>query len=449
MSEFLESYIKNKNEIFIEKAVKVHGDKYDYSLINYITNTDKIKIICKTHGEFTQIPANHLMGANCPECSKESRRKLKTKTNEDFINDCKKLHGDIYDYTKTVYISSKHNIIVGCPIHGDFEILADNHRRKDGCCRCKNEKRVSKLKNDFIKNSKIIHNNKYDYSLVDYKNRITKVTIKCNKHGYFEQTPNNHLQGNGCNSCNLENRNDNRINYDKFVELASIIHQNKYTYNEENFLSTDENMLITCKIHGDFTQKPRQHLKNIGCKKCISEKTKQKLTNTTEQFIQKAEKIHKNRYDYSLVEYKHSREKVKIICDVHGIFKQAPVTHLKGSGCRKCSNLINIYKKEDYVKLSKTAILYVVLLEFEEESFIKIGKTKNSVKERLSNSISEYKYTTLHEYTSESGDIFDLEIKLHNKYYSYKYYPKIVFAGHTECYRLDLPIQEIVNEYHN
>lgn len=171
---------------------------------------------------------------------------------------------------------------------------------------------------------------------------------------------------------------------------------------------------------------------------------------TTEQFIEDARLVHGDKYDYSLVEYIHSREPIKIICPTHGVFEQKPYHHLLNKGCKECSKLFNVYKKEDYVKLSEKATLYLIKVYKDDEEFYKIGKTKDSVKKRFSNTnIKPYNYEIVQTYYDDSGKIFDLEIELHKKFYSYKYKPLYKFAGYGECYTLELPIEEVIDTWKN
>jgi len=371
-------------------------------------------------------------------------RNRKTRTKEQFIKECEKLHGQLYDYTLTDYKNCKEKVKIVCKTHGVFELIADNHQRKDGCPTCRKEKSIAERKASFIKRAKEIHGDTYDYSLVNYIKNQDKVTLICNVHGEFLQKPLNHLQGNGCNKCNIQKRFDDRLTTDEFIKKAKLIHGDTYLYNKTKYVRFDDPVTIECKHHGIFEQKPTNHIKGAGCIKCGINKISNKFISNTKDFISKAIKIHGNRYDYKDIEYTHSRQKVKIKCSTHGTFEQTPSTHLKGSGCQKCASLINVYKREDYIKLSKNAILYLVLLEFGDEKFYKIGKTKNTTNERLSNNTSIYKHIVVNEYLDTSGTIFDLEIELHNKYLEYKYKPKVIFAGHTECYNLDLPIEEII-----
>jgi hypothetical protein len=126
-----DNIINNKNNIFIEKAIKIHGDKYDYSKVNYKNSSTKIIIICKIHGEFLQIPNKHLSKSGCIECGKKNKLTL-----EKFIEKAQKIHNDKYDYSKVNYINWKTNIIIICKIHGEFQQQPNSHLQGKGCNKC-------------------------------------------------------------------------------------------------------------------------------------------------------------------------------------------------------------------------------------------------------------------------------------------------------------------------
>ena len=182
----------------------------------------------------------------------------------------------------------------------------------------------------FIENAKLKHYDKFNYDKTEYKGCRKKLIITCPKHGDFEQTPDNHLTFNtGCKECILIERSFSKNN---FIEKANLIHKNKFNYYKCNYINNYTKIIITCSIHGDFEQLPSGHLAGMGCIKCRNEKA----TKTTEQFIEDANKIHNNLYDYSKVEYINTNEKIKIICIKHGEFTQKAANHLLGKGCKKC-----------------------------------------------------------------------------------------------------------------
>ncbi len=257
-------------EQFIEKARKVHGDRYDYSKVNYVNNCTKVCIICPEHGEFWQRPNNHLQGYGCPL---DGNRKPKTIfTTEDFIREAKKVHGDKYDYSKSVYKGRHRPITIICKKHGEFIQDAGNHLRGRGCSMCRYEKNSERQKDTtetFIEKAKIVHGDKYDYSKVEYIDSYTKVCIICPEHGEFWQRPNNHLNGLGCQKCANEHRNDgNRKTTEEFIEAARMVHGNKYDYSKTEYVDIKTKVCIICPEHGEFWQRPGNHLQGWGCSKC-------------------------------------------------------------------------------------------------------------------------------------------------------------------------------------
>jgi very-short-patch-repair endonuclease len=258
-------------------------------------------------------------------------------TQEEFLKKCKEIHGNNYDYSLVEYETMRKNIKIICPIHGIFEQNASKHSSGCGCPKCNNGGKSTK--NEFINKSNKKHNNKYNYSLVDYTNNKTKVKIICPIHGIFEQRPDVHSnQGQGCPECKKEKLSKlKRKRKELFIKESKEIHGDKYDYSLVKYLNTEKKVKIICPIHGVFKQTPHNHLgQKQGCPKCF-DRTKTRWTKN--QFIKKAKKIHGNKYDYSKVIYFGSKIKVKIICPIHGIFKQKPCSHigLGTCGCPKCN----------------------------------------------------------------------------------------------------------------
>jgi len=344
---------------FIEKAKVVHGDKYDYSKVDYQTAKTKVIITCKKHGDFLQTPDKHLGGTNCPKCSLEEKGNNRRTNIDDFIERAKAVHGDLYDYSKVRYKNNKTPVTIICPIHGEFEQFPQNHLRGAGCAKCTK----GLLSNDdFIKKAQEIHGNNYDYSEVNYKNNKTPVTIICPIHGKFNQYPNNHIVGYGCPTCGKEKMIKTKTkNVDDFIEEIKKIHGNKYDYSNVDYKGAKVPVEIICPKHGAFLQAPSNHLNGAGCPKCGVERTSLLTKHTTDEFIDVVKKIHRNKYDYSKVNYEGSRIPVEIICPKHGVFSQLPGNHLKGMGCPRCSeskgellvNDILTNKEIDFVRQKK------------------------------------------------------------------------------------------------
>ncbi len=192
---------------FIEKAKKTHGDKYDYSKVQYKSTREKVEIICLTHGAFWQSPYHHIgKRQNCPKCAVEIRGRNQMGDTKIFVSKSLDVHGDKYTYDEVKYINSKTKVKINCPEHGQFLQTPSEHLAGKGCRKCgikSTNDRNRKSKGDFIRNAINVHGNKYDYSKVVYKSALKPVTIICSKHGEFTQRPNNHLNGQGCSQCGL------------------------------------------------------------------------------------------------------------------------------------------------------------------------------------------------------------------------------------------------------
>ena len=201
---------------------------------------------------------------------------------------------------------------------------------------------------EFIEKGISIHKNKYDYSKSVYFNRDTSLIIICNKHGEFIQKPRVHIQDRcGCPKCDPTSVLGNEV----FIEKSILRHLDRYDYSLVEYTKNNEKVKIICKEHGEFIQQAAAHLKGQGCPSCY---TGNKKSNTKE-FIEKSVVLHNELYDYSLVEYKTKKEKVKIICLDHGVFEQKASVHLSGHGCPICRNSkLERYLRDNLIRLGIT-----------------------------------------------------------------------------------------------
>lgn len=196
---------------------------------------------------------------------------------------------------------------------------------------------------EFIKRSRELYGNKYNYSNVNYKNTNTKISIVCPIHGEFLVWPNNFLRGHGCPACNGRER----ITEDVFISRATVKHQNRYKYSEVDYKGLYEPVSIICPIHGIFKQKPIYHLNGNGCPKCYGTPK-----STTTDFIAKAKAVYGELYDYSKVEYSGNKTKVCIICPQHGEWMVTPNNFLRGSRCPKCYGTPK-HTTDEFIKMAK------------------------------------------------------------------------------------------------
>lgn len=268
-------------EEFIERAKLKHGEKYDYSKVEYINSKTKVCIICPIHGEFHVLPIKHITrGDGCIKCSGKEKY-----TTEKFILKSKEIHNNTYYYDKTMYINNKTKLIVTCPIHGDFEITPNKHLNGQGCPKCRYIKSASSKRrslSEVIKLANNVHNNKYDYSLIkEYKNDRIKYQIICPIHGIFEQTMNNHIIfKNGCPKCAIINNSENRkYNVNEWIHKANAKHNNRYDYSKVEYVDSKTKVCIICPTHGEFYQTPSNHLYGQGCPICRQSKLENLVEN--------------------------------------------------------------------------------------------------------------------------------------------------------------------------
>lgn len=356
---------KLTKEEFIEKAFKVHGNRYNYDSSVYVNSKTKLIITCKEHGDFMQTPGNHCQGVNCPKCTGTPKS-----TVDEFIEKSIIVHGNKFNYDKVDYTNAHNNVIITCVKHGDFKQTPNNHLSGAGCIKCRNENNSLVFRSntfEFISKSKLIHKNKYDYSNVKYIGSRDLLSIICPIHGLFYQNPHEHLKGNGCKKCGHTNGTKKRsANKKLFIDKAIKIHGNLYDYSTVvNFFGLKTTVSINCKKHGIFKQQAKIHLRGSGCpvcrKKCVD----------TNDFIQKSIIVHGKTYDYSKVDYIQSNKKVKIICKKHGAFSQIAHNHLKGNGCPICKESVG--EKKIRVYLDSLGISYKKQCRF------KSCKSKNTL----------------------------------------------------------------------
>lgn len=284
----------------------------------------------------------------------------KRKTTAEFIKEAKIIHGDKYDYSKSVYVRNCDKLIIICSVHGDFLQTASDHLKGRRCIKCsrKSHGENSRFSNsEFIKRSIVKHGDKYSYIKTDYKTTRAKVIITCLVHGDFKQVASTHLNGSGCQECGKEIRIQKRtVTTDEFIKRSSAIHDNKYDYSLAEYTKGSEKVKIKCHVHGVFEQIAASHLVGGGCLKCGFEVIAEARRLTTNDFIRKATITHGDRYDYSLIDYKSANELVKIICRIHGEFKQKASRHILGQGCQKCgfesANKKKTISNADFIKRS-------------------------------------------------------------------------------------------------
>ncbi len=342
-----------KTKKFIEKSIKRHGVKYDYSKAKYVCQDNIVTIICPIHGEFQQTAKSHLVGVGCKKCSRDRIAKASMMSFETFVNKANKRHNNEYTYDKDSYIKATDVVLITCPIHGEFKLLGNNHLTGYKCPKC--PKRLHKNTADFVADAKRKHGDRYNYNLVEYKGIYNTVKIVCPIHGVFEQTPHSHLSGSNCQMCAAEIKSEKtRLTKDEFITRSKEIHKGKYGYDKVIYDDMQQEVTITCPIHGEFKQRVKGHLSGNGCKKCGLLTAGDKNRKTLETFISESNERHNGKYNYDKVVYINAGEKVIITCPIHGDFEQTPNLHLKNNGCGLCGkiagSIANTSDTETFIK---------------------------------------------------------------------------------------------------
>lgn len=267
-------------------------------------------------------------------------------TTEEFITKAVQKHGDKYDYSRVIYITSQIPIEIGCreANHGFFRCKPNHHLAQGtGCPTCAGNKKSDKDR--FIQEAILVHGDKYGYSRVQYVNTNTKVSIFCKYHKtYFEQTPKKHKAGQGCPDCGRLVTNLARTHgFDHFVKEASNVHGNYYKYIRSTFVDYSTPTDILCTRHGIFSQVPNHHInKRSGCQQCYDERRALTQRRPISWFLEDARKVHGDTYVYDKVEYINQKTKVEILCKKHGSFWQTPEMHVsQRNGCPSCSHIIS------------------------------------------------------------------------------------------------------------
>lgn len=255
---------------FIDKAKAIYGDKYDYSQVVYRGAEKRVTIICPDHGPFDITPDVMLNGARgckrhgCPDC--DGIRKPNMVTSESFREEMKRIYGNKYDFSKSIYIGKKKCIEFICPHHGKQSRYPDTLLKGSGCRYCNGELLWPA---DFPRLAREIHGDKYEYPELP-KNRTSTVTIICKEHGPFHQQVDLHLRGCGCPKCSnpchwsLEERKEN------FINKSKERYGDRFDYSLVEYVDKKTFVKIRCKEHDYvFETTPDNHIRrNSGCPIC-------------------------------------------------------------------------------------------------------------------------------------------------------------------------------------
>lgn len=289
-------------------------------------------------------------------------------TQEDFIQRCREKHNSKYDYTKTIYTTTRHKVIVTCPMHGDFTVLADNHLRTSGCCKCgrlrgavhtiKYQEFLNRVSDEFKSN--------LEFTESDYVNSREPIKVLCKKHNFeFKQRPydiyNNRHR---CKYCRSE-RSSKAIKSctEDFISKCLSIYGDKFTYDKVQYNLNKETVVVTCKQHGDFCKTPKELIQGAHCKECM----KLDVLSRSGEFFYEKFKLKWSNYTLKSV-YAGSFKPVQVNCKLHGDFFVTP---------EQCRTLIDICDGCRVVRGSQQELKITELLDKHNITYVKHKKIKS------------------------------------------------------------------------
>lgn len=263
------------------------------------------------------------------------------RTLESFISDARKIHGDKYDYSKSVYKGIHSKLVITCPIHGDFEQRPNDHLHGQGCKECGKLTSASKRRLDtesFKKKFTELYGDSYDLSEFTYSKSNVKSTAICKLHGKFSISPNNLLNGRGCPLCgNKRKSSAQTLKEQVFNERIRTIYCDSISYDFNDYVNNATKMRFICKSHGEFESLPLNVMRGHGCPICGKIKYSASRTTKWNDALARMVSAHGDTYRYNESTYTSPKAKMEIICKKHGAFTQTPINHWSGQGCPICN----------------------------------------------------------------------------------------------------------------
>ena len=252
-------------EEFLGRSLNIWGDRWNYELLNFKGMDEAVTLICKDHGEFSQVASKHIYSkqVGCKRC--HGRSPL---THEEFLSRAKGAWGERWDYTDTLYVNSVTPVEIGCSEHGKFLQVPSSHwSGKVGCPRCRGE--VSDL-DSFIFRASQVWGGRWSYSKTVYRGHDHPILIGCAEHGDFEQLTGSHLSGFiGCSMC--ANPFQDRT---RFMAEAGRVWKGRWDLSRVDLVSSAYPIEVICKTHGEFNQRPFEFIQGkVGCIPCQNTQT--------------------------------------------------------------------------------------------------------------------------------------------------------------------------------
>lgn len=211
-------------EQVLQEFREVHGDRFDYSLVEYKSTMQKVVIVCPDHGAFEQTPLAHLRGQGCPQCGAKRRARSSRKTTKQFIEEAVMVHGKKYDYSLVKYRTNKEKVRILCPRHGEFLQTPADHLSGKGCRLCGIEKSAASrsLGDGWIARMSAAHDGRYRYPdtrVLSHK----RIQACCPEHGEFTVLPYSHaVGGHPCPKCSNKGASKQEDDLAQFISRLGV-----------------------------------------------------------------------------------------------------------------------------------------------------------------------------------------------------------------------------------
>lgn len=395
----------DKQRNWISLAIELHGNKYDYSKVEFVNSKTPVTVICRTHGAWQCQPSLHVSKKHkrgCPVCGGSQK-----KTTEQFVQEATAKHGGAYDYSQTEYVNSHTNVKIICHMHGLFNQSPTSHLTKSGCPDCSKIKRFETEREKSLVAIKKRLLEKTSGGVQIVAETFTKINAEaqfiCEKHGEFTRIVNTALYNpNTCLKCFKESDSSNiREQHDVELELKRKL-KDGITYEPFEYVGSKKTSIkFNCPTHGQWSVLYGATVRNgINCPKCVHASAMPKRTASVigkyiekrdrywGEYLSKFQAKHGATYDYAQASFVNAKTPIKIICPAHGEFEQVPDMHLR-SGCRQCADdeLAGLYSKRFFELKPElanvSAYLYLLKLTWESGACFKIGITRTTIKRRF------------------------------------------------------------------
>lgn len=319
----------------ISNLKNIHKSQLTYDKTEYNRNrSSQITVTCRKHGDFKNTTSRLIAGEGCPHCEAE---KTYNKEFAQFLGSMISIFGEKYEFHDVEYVDVFTPVSVNCPIHGIFKRHVYDLKRGIGCPDCEGlPKRIVPTTEVVRERLRIAYDDKYDSTEVEYVDAISKLKLTCPTHGTFYKSSRDLMLGKACPKCRSTKPKFMVKSTEEFITALKRIHGEFYNTSKVVYKRSDQNIILECPLHGEFSIRPAMILNGGKCPQCYKDSKKV----TPEEFIFRIQE-HTNlkHLDFSKTKYLNSKTPVTVTCPVHGDFKKNPDSLYLGRGCPDCKKV--------------------------------------------------------------------------------------------------------------